>query len=133
MTLAHAVLLALVRGMQIACFLTWSGAVMIRGGSLWQVIVNRDDSRWHRQWSSITWFGITQAAFCIRWFVFGGSMEGMGNDELAWWAVLYVSSTLSAIGVVIEHGWWTQTRHRHAMMLHGVVVGLCVLAAEVTS
>ena len=133
MTLTHTALVAVVHGLQIACFLTWAAVVVMRGQSLWQVIVKRDDSRWHRQWSSITLFAGTQAAFCVRWFIFGASIGGMGSEELAWWAVLYVSSTLSAIGVVIEHGWWNKGRHRAAMILHLSVVALSILAAGVAT
>ena len=131
MPTAHTALVDLVHGLQLACFVTWSGVLLIRGGSLWEVIVNRDDSRWHRQWSSITLFAATQVGFSLRWLVFGDSMAAMGRAELAWWAVLYLSSSISAVGVAIAHGWWTKGRHRAAMILHMSVVGLCILAAGV--
>ena len=133
MTIAQTALVALVHGLQIACLVTWAGVIYVRGGSLWQVIVRRNESRWNRQWSSITLFAATQVGFSVRWLVFGSSMAGMAMDELAWWAVLYLSSTISAVGVVIEHGWWTTGRHRAAMILHVGVIALSILAAGVAT
>lgn len=131
MTLTHAALVALVHGLQIACLVTWGGVVMVRGGSLFQVIFRHDDSRWNRQWSSITLFGATQAGFCARWLIWGDTVRIMTTPELSSWAVLYLSSTISAVGVVIEHGWWTTGRHRAAMIMHVSVVAMSVLAAGV--
>lgn len=126
-------LVALVRGLQIACLVTWGASVVMRGGSLWRVVARDSRSRWDRQWSSITLFAATQVGFSLRWLVYGDTMAAMRAPELASWAVLYLSSALSAIGVVIEHGWWTDARHRAAMALHALVIALSIAAAAMVA
>lgn len=126
---SHAALVALVRGLQFATFVTWASVVFTRGGSLLRVLFSASRSRWDRQWSSLTFMAATLAGFALRWLIYGEAIGTMSNQELAWWAVLYLSTCCSAIGVVIEHGWWTDRRHRAAMWFHAAVIATSVTAA----
>ena len=126
--MTHPALVALVRGLQLACLVTWSAAVLMRGGSLVRVILFANRSKWDRQWSSLTWFGVTQAGFALMWIAYPASLFRMEPTQLHLMVGLYVSSVMSAIGVVVAHG-WTGERHRAAMAAHLCVVGLSFAAS----
>ena len=116
----------IVRGLQLACLVVWLGPVLDKAPSFWRVLINTTEKweKWDPAWAAFWLLALTQVGFSVRWLIFPHDLGPQDVAELEFWAICYLSSACTAIGMI-----WTQglragpRRNRQALLAHvGVIV-----------
>lgn len=58
--------------------------------------------------SPLAFVAALQISFVVRWFIFPGAIQRMGQAELIVWSGLYMLSSVAAVAAVLA---WRITRH----------------------
>lgn len=112
----------IVRWLQTICLITWTYPVLNQSCSVWRLAIGKPE-RWDAAWAAFWLLALTQVGFSARWLIYPHRLTMADANELQFWALCYLSSALTGIGMV-----WTQglraglKKNRQALLFHlGVV------------